>query len=112
MSYLSCRGLLTVDPMPSHDSLTLPQYSVTKKKGEVYTNPGEGWVQKYIKDPNKPVMPPKNLSQSTVISRVARPSSSVLDDQAPVEAYILGRKEEACENMAMQCHSQGRRAGC
>ncbi|XP_029782621.1 C-C motif chemokine 16 [Suricata suricatta] len=36
---------------------------VTKKNREVCTNPNNKWVQEYIKDPNLPLLPPRNLAQ-------------------------------------------------
>ncbi|XP_004414842.1 PREDICTED: C-C motif chemokine 16 [Odobenus rosmarus divergens] len=36
---------------------------VTKKNREVCANPQNEWVQEYIKDPNIPLLPPRNLAQ-------------------------------------------------
>ncbi|XP_025773172.1 C-C motif chemokine 16-like isoform X1 [Puma concolor] len=36
---------------------------VTKKNREVCANPNNKWVQEYIKDPNLPLLPPRNLAQ-------------------------------------------------
>ncbi|KAF3816693.1 hypothetical protein GH733_014041 [Mirounga leonina] len=36
---------------------------VTKKNREVCANPQNKWVQEYIKDPNIPLLPPRNLAQ-------------------------------------------------
>ncbi|KAF0871290.1 CCL16 protein, partial [Crocuta crocuta] len=36
---------------------------VTKKNREVCTNPNNKWVQEYIKDPNLPLLPPRNSAQ-------------------------------------------------
>ncbi|XP_045841661.1 C-C motif chemokine 16 isoform X1 [Meles meles] len=33
---------------------------VTKKNREICANPQDKWVQEYIKDPNIPVLPPRN----------------------------------------------------
>ncbi|XP_024409766.1 C-C motif chemokine 16 [Desmodus rotundus] len=34
---------------------------VTKKKREVCTNPDNRWVQDYLKDPNLPLLPARNV---------------------------------------------------
>ncbi|XP_008061660.1 C-C motif chemokine 16 [Carlito syrichta] len=40
---------------------------VTKKNREVCTNPSNNWVQEYIKDPNLPLLPSRNLAQVKTI---------------------------------------------
>ncbi|KAM5308281.1 C-C motif chemokine 16 [Glossophaga mutica] len=35
---------------------------ITKKKREICTNPSNGWVQDYLKDPNLPWLPARNVS--------------------------------------------------
>ncbi|XP_047564850.1 C-C motif chemokine 16 [Lutra lutra] len=37
---------------------------VTKKNREICANPQNEWVQEYIKDPNIPLLPPRNLAQA------------------------------------------------
>lgn len=42
---------------------------VTKKKREVCTNPSNGWVQDYLKDPNLPLLPPQERARLTPFDR-------------------------------------------
>uniref|UniRef100_F7E7Y6 C-C motif chemokine n=1 Tax=Callithrix jacchus TaxID=9483 RepID=F7E7Y6_CALJA len=67
---------------------------VTKKNREVCSNPNDDWVQEYIKDPNLPLLPSRNLATAKIIQqRTASPSSSTpRDEQALVEALVYGRE--------------------
>ncbi|XP_030665036.1 C-C motif chemokine 16 [Nomascus leucogenys] len=41
---------------------------VTKRNREVCTNPNDDWVQEYIKDPNLPLLPTRNLATVKIIT--------------------------------------------
>nr|XP_012300990.1 C-C motif chemokine 16 [Aotus nancymaae] len=41
---------------------------ITKKNREVCSNPNDDWVQEYIKDPNLPLLPSRNLATVKIIT--------------------------------------------
>ncbi|XP_077021234.1 C-C motif chemokine 16 [Tamandua tetradactyla] len=47
---------------------------ITRKNREVCANPSKNWVQEYIKDPNLPLLPPRNLARvKTTMSGKGQP---------------------------------------
>ncbi|XP_009188411.1 C-C motif chemokine 16 isoform X2 [Papio anubis] len=41
---------------------------ITKRNREVCTNPSDDWVQEYIKNPNLPLLPSRNLATVKIIT--------------------------------------------